>query len=129
MKKLIGINFNIWSCKSKACSFLLHRLLNFQMIAFKLSFFFQVSDLSNKLYKLSLKGLIQSSKLLVAKNHSLLIAEVARYKNSLLIARFVRYLLQKLLVEKITYNLLLKVAVAKNYSSMVNKKTRELMFM
>ena len=63
-------------------------------------------------------------KLLVAKNHPIAVAKFARYllhkllvaKNcSLLDAKFACYSLQKLLVSK-------------NYSSLVMKKTRELMF-
>ena len=54
-------------------------------------------------------------KLLVAKNHSLLVAEVARCKNqSLLVAKFTRYSLHKLLV-------------AKNHSLLIAKFARYLL--
>ena len=80
-------------------------------------------------------------KLLVAKNHSLLVAKFARYslqkfivaKNySLLVAKFTRYLLHNLLIEeihslfvaKLARYLLQKFLVAKNHSLLVAKFTR-----
>ena len=118
---------------------------------------------------LVVKSLVTRSKirsLVVAKNHSLLVAEVARCKNhSLLVAKFSRYSLQKLLVAKNQSLLVAEVArckkslvtrckirsllvaevarckkslvtrckicsllAAKIHSSLVMKKTQELMF-
>ena len=53
-------------------------------------------------------------KLLVAKNHSLLVAEVARCKNHLLlVAKYTRYSLQKLLITKNHSLLIAEVARCK----------------